>query len=144
MEKSFDVVVTGTGEAGAAAAPFAEYEGEPAARNVIEGNQHPAELSGVASVVHSIPPLGAVGLTEDQARARGLDFAVKQTRLLRLVLRAPGCKHARRRPAADAVRLPGPCLQHGVDALKVTMVVGPHRMAGRVSRRCGRRKLEKG
>lgn len=58
--------------------PFAEYEGDLAASNVIEGNQHAAEHSGMASVVYSIPPLGAVGMTEDQARSQGLDFAVKQ------------------------------------------------------------------
>ncbi|MER7788093.1 NAD(P)/FAD-dependent oxidoreductase [Streptomyces sp. NPDC097640] len=58
--------------------PFAQYEGGLAARNVVEGNQHPAEHSGMASVVYSIPPLGAVGMTEDQARAKGLDFIVKQ------------------------------------------------------------------
>lgn len=32
----------------------------------------------MASVVYSIPPLGAVGMTEEQARAKGLNFAVKQ------------------------------------------------------------------
>jgi glutathione reductase (NADPH) len=58
--------------------PFAQYQGGLAARNVIEGNQHTAGYSGMASVVYSIPPLGAAGMTEDQARAAGLDFAVKQ------------------------------------------------------------------
>ncbi|MGH3213535.1 MAG: dihydrolipoyl dehydrogenase family protein [Trebonia sp.] len=58
--------------------PFAQYEGDLAARNIIEGNQHTAEYSGMASVVYSTPPLGAVGMTEEQARAKGLDFAVKQ------------------------------------------------------------------
>ena len=58
--------------------PFAQYEGDLVARNVIEGNQHAAEYSGMASVVYSVPPLGAVGMTEDQARAQGLDVAVKQ------------------------------------------------------------------
>jgi glutathione reductase (NADPH) len=57
--------------------PFAQYEGDLAARNVIEGNQHTAEYSGMASVVYSIPPMGAVGMTEDQARAKRLDFTVK-------------------------------------------------------------------
>ena len=32
----------------------------------------------MASVVYSIPPLGAVGMTEEQARAKSLDFDVKQ------------------------------------------------------------------
>lgn len=58
--------------------PFAGYEGGLAARNVVEGNRYKAEHSGMASVVYSIPPLGAVGMTEGQARVQGLDFAVKQ------------------------------------------------------------------
>ena len=58
--------------------PFAQYEGDLAAHNVIAGNQRTAEYSGMASVVYSIPPLGAIGMTEEQARAKGLEFAVKQ------------------------------------------------------------------
>lgn len=58
--------------------PFAQYEGGLVARNLLEGNQHRAEYRGMASVVYAIPPLGRVGLTEEEARARGLSFRVNQ------------------------------------------------------------------
>jgi glutathione reductase (NADPH) len=56
--------------------PFANYEGSIVARNLLDGNQHPTSYLGMASVVYSIPALGAVGLTEEQARAEGLSFTV--------------------------------------------------------------------
>ena len=58
--------------------PFADYEGSVAARNILEGNQHIADYLGMASVVYSIPALGAVGLTEEEAHAKGLNFTVNQ------------------------------------------------------------------
>ena len=58
--------------------PLAHYEGALVARNLVEGNTHRADYRGMASVVYSIPPLGRVGLTEDEAQARGLSFDVKQ------------------------------------------------------------------
>ncbi len=58
--------------------PFADYEGGVVARNLLEGNQHTADYVGMASVVYSIPALGAVGLTEQEAHAKGLIFTVNQ------------------------------------------------------------------
>jgi glutathione reductase (NADPH) len=58
--------------------PFADYEGGVVARNLLEGNQHTADYLGMASVVYSIPALGAVGLTEGEAHAKGLNFVVNQ------------------------------------------------------------------
>ena len=37
-----------------------------------------ADYQGMASVVYSIPALGAVGMTEQEARAKGLTFTVNQ------------------------------------------------------------------
>lgn len=56
--------------------PFAVYEGGLVARNILEGNQHTANYLGSGTAVYSIPPLGAVGMTEQQAHARGLNFTV--------------------------------------------------------------------
>src|SRR5690349_25158701 len=56
--------------------PFAQYEGGPVANNLLEGNQRTADYQGMASVVYSIPALGAVGMTEQEARAKGLTFTV--------------------------------------------------------------------
>lgn len=57
--------------------PTAGAEGELAARNLLEGNRHTLDFSGLASIVYSIPPLAMCGLTEDRARERGIRFRVR-------------------------------------------------------------------
>src|SRR5216684_4559466 len=59
---------------GPALTPVAGYEGGIVAANLIEGNYLRADYSVVPSVVFTIPPLAAVGLTEDAARRRGIRF----------------------------------------------------------------------
>ncbi|GAA2594494.1 NAD(P)/FAD-dependent oxidoreductase [Dactylosporangium fulvum] len=66
------------GSGGLPETPLAEYEGGLVADNLLDGNQHTADYQGMASVVYSIPALGAVGMTEQEARAKGLSFSVKQ------------------------------------------------------------------
>jgi glutathione reductase (NADPH) len=56
--------------------PTAAYEGEVAAVNLLEGNRQTLNLTGLASIVYTIPSLGATGLTQEEARLRGLDFTV--------------------------------------------------------------------
>ncbi|GAA2358660.1 NAD(P)/FAD-dependent oxidoreductase [Dactylosporangium salmoneum] len=58
--------------------PLAQYEGGIVADNLLDSNQHTADYRGMASVVYSIPALGAVGMSEQEARAKGLNFDVKQ------------------------------------------------------------------
>ena len=58
--------------------PQAQYEGSLVARNLLNENKHRANYSGMGSVVYSIPPLAAVGLTEDEAQRQGLSFHVNQ------------------------------------------------------------------
>ncbi|GIH73504.1 dihydrolipoyl dehydrogenase family protein [Sphaerimonospora thailandensis] len=58
--------------------PLAQYEGGLVADNILEGNQRTADYLGMASVVYSIPALGAVGMTEQEAQAKGLSFTVNQ------------------------------------------------------------------
>ena len=58
--------------------PIAGYEGGIVARNLLEGNRHQPDYTGVASVVYTIPPLATVGLQEDAARKQGLRFRVNQ------------------------------------------------------------------
>ena len=60
--------------AGPALTPVAGYEGRIVAANFLEGNHLRADYTVVPSVVFTIPPLAAVGLTEDAARRRGLRF----------------------------------------------------------------------
>ncbi len=42
------------------------------------GKSPSADYLGSGSVVYSIPALGAVGMTEQEAHAEGLDFTVNQ------------------------------------------------------------------
>jgi glutathione reductase (NADPH) len=59
-------------------APVASYEGQIVAANLLQGNHQRPNYLGVPSVVFSIPPLAAVGLSERAARERNLRFRVKQ------------------------------------------------------------------
>src|SRR6266566_1538697 len=49
--------------------PVAGMQGEIVARNLLEGNRHTPNYSGIPSVVFTTPPLVRVGLREDAARA---------------------------------------------------------------------------
>ena len=56
--------------------PVASMEGRIAAANLLEGNRHKPNYTGAPTVVFTIPPLAAVGLQEDAAKAQGLNFKV--------------------------------------------------------------------
>lgn len=68
-----DTAATG----GLALTPVASLDGEVIAANLLHGNQQKPNYSAIPTVVFSIPPLAAVGLGEEAARAQGLKFAVK-------------------------------------------------------------------
>jgi glutathione reductase (NADPH) len=57
--------------------PVASYEGRLVAANLLKGNHQKANHLGVPSVVFTIPPLAAVGLTERAAHEQNLKFRVK-------------------------------------------------------------------
>ena len=59
-------------------APVASYEGQIVAANLLEGNHQRPNYLGIPSVVFSIPPLAAVGLSERGAREQRLKFRVKK------------------------------------------------------------------
>jgi glutathione reductase (NADPH) len=59
-------------------APVADAEGKTAALNIAEGNSHSIDYSVVPSALFTLPPIGTVGLTEAQAREKGLDFTIHQ------------------------------------------------------------------
>src|SRR5215469_1894289 len=54
--------------------PVAGMQGGIVARNLLEGNQHTPNYTGIPSVVFTTPPLVRVGLLEEAARAQGLRF----------------------------------------------------------------------
>ncbi|MCK9239307.1 NAD(P)/FAD-dependent oxidoreductase [Desulfocurvus sp.] len=67
----------------AASTPFAltpssNNEGQVAAHNMIHGNSLTVDQAGIPRVVFSIPPLAAVGPTEAEARAHGLEVTAHQ------------------------------------------------------------------
>src|SRR6266849_4827854 len=71
-------VVYAAGDAAASGGPpltpVASYEGEIVAANLLEGNHRKPNYLAVPSVVFTVPPLAAVGLSEQNAREQGLQF----------------------------------------------------------------------
>ena len=57
--------------------PVATYEGRLVGRNILEGNSEVPDYASMPSAVYTVPAVASVGLTEAEARDRGLDFAVK-------------------------------------------------------------------
>jgi len=61
---------------GLALTPKAEHDAGVLTNNLLEGNRRTPNYEGIASAVFTIPPLAAVGLTEEAARAAGRRFRV--------------------------------------------------------------------
>jgi glutathione reductase (NADPH) len=57
--------------------PVAGLEGRVIAANLLHGNHATPDYTATPTVVFSIPPLAAVGLSEEAARAQGLRVAVR-------------------------------------------------------------------
>jgi glutathione reductase (NADPH) len=62
---------------GLSLAPVASYEGLVVAANILKGNHQKPNYLGIPSVVFTVPPLAAVGLSERRAREQNLKFRVK-------------------------------------------------------------------
>ncbi|MBE0410322.1 MAG: NAD(P)/FAD-dependent oxidoreductase [Anaerolineales bacterium] len=63
----------------AALTPVGGYESRIVAANLLGGDHLIPDYRGIPSVVFTIPPLVRVGLSEQEARAEGLDIEVKQS-----------------------------------------------------------------
>ena len=63
--------------AGPPLSPVASYEGRLVAANLLKGNHQTANYLGLPSVVFTIPPLAAVGLSERAAQEQNFKFRVK-------------------------------------------------------------------
>jgi glutathione reductase (NADPH) len=57
--------------------PVSSHDAKVVAANLLEGNHHSPDYTGVPSVAFTVPPIAAVGLTEEQAREKGLKFRMK-------------------------------------------------------------------
>lgn len=54
--------------------PKADHDVGVLVSNLLEGNRRAVNYDGLASAVFTVPPLASTGLTEDAARAAGLEF----------------------------------------------------------------------
>jgi glutathione reductase (NADPH) len=63
---------------GSPLAPVASYEGLIVAANLLKGNHQKPNYIGIPSVVFTVPPLAAVGLSERGASEQNLKFKVKE------------------------------------------------------------------
>lgn len=57
--------------------PVSSYDAKIVARNLLEGNHHRPDYRGVPSVAFTIPPIAAVGLSEEAARTQEIKFRKK-------------------------------------------------------------------
>ncbi|SRR5581483_3493057 len=57
--------------------PVSSYDAKIVAANLLHGNTRKPDYTGVPSVAFTVPPIAAVGLSEAQARERGLEFRMK-------------------------------------------------------------------
>jgi glutathione reductase (NADPH) len=73
---SRDVFAAGDAHGRLQLSPIASYEGRVVARNLIEGDVERVDYASVPKILWTVPPLASVGLTEVEARARGLDVSV--------------------------------------------------------------------
>jgi glutathione reductase (NADPH) len=63
-------------QAGPPLTPVASHDAEVVAANLLEGNHAKPDYRGVPSVAFSIPPLAAVGMSEQAAKEQGRKFRV--------------------------------------------------------------------
>ncbi len=64
-------------QAGPPLTPVASHDAAVVAGNLLNGNRHKPDYRAVPSVAFTIPPIAAVGLTEERARRQGLTFRTK-------------------------------------------------------------------
>ena len=57
--------------------PVSSHDAKVVAANLLNANQIKPNYLGVPSVVFTIPPMAAVGLTEEQARKKGIKFRIQ-------------------------------------------------------------------
>lgn len=97
--------------------PVSAHDGRVASSNMLNGNQRKPNYLGVPSVAFTIPPIAAVGLTEERAREGGLNFRVKAHN-------ASGWYTARR--VAESTYGFKVLIEKGSDRILGAHLVGPH------------------
>lgn len=97
--------------------PTAAAEGELAACNLLDGNSHSLDFSGLASIVYTIPSLGMTGLTQERAHELGLRFTLREGDSTQWY------SSRRVRAAASRYRI---LIEDGTGAILGAHVLGPH------------------
>ena len=97
--------------------PVSSHDGKVVAGNMLEGNHLRPDYRGVPSVAFTLPPLASVGLSETEARERGLRFRVKSDLV-------PNWYSARQ--AAEPVYGFKVLVDEGNDRVLGAHLVGPH------------------
>ncbi|MDQ9169236.1 NAD(P)/FAD-dependent oxidoreductase [Oxalobacteraceae bacterium R-40] len=57
--------------------PVSSHDAKVVAANILQGNHHRPDYQGVPSVAFTIPPMAAVGITEEEAKDKGIRFRVQ-------------------------------------------------------------------
>jgi glutathione reductase (NADPH) len=97
--------------------PVSSHDGKVVASNLLHGNRQRPDYRGVPSVAFTIPPIAAVGLGEDAARASGLKFRVTCERV-------PDWYSAVR--LAESVYGFKTLVEEGTERILGAHIVGPH------------------
>lgn len=97
--------------------PVSSHDGKVVAGNLLDGNSHKPDYRGVPSVAFTIPPIAAVGLSEAEARVRGMNVRIKSEKV-------PGWYSARR--LAERVYGFKTIVDEATNLLLGAHLVGPH------------------
>jgi glutathione reductase (NADPH) len=69
-----------TAQMGPPLTPVSSHDAKVVAANLLNGNSQKPDYAGVPSVAFTVPPIAAVGLTEANAREKGVKFRLKSER----------------------------------------------------------------
>lgn len=97
--------------------PVSSHDAKVVARNLLEGARHTPDYRGAPSVAFTLPPIAAVGLSEAEARERGVRFRMKSER-------ASGWYTARQ--AAEPIYGFKVLVSEDTDQVLGAHLVGPH------------------
>jgi glutathione reductase (NADPH) len=97
--------------------PVSSHDAHVVAGNLLDGNRHRPDYRGVPSVAFTLPPISAVGLGEDEARAQGLRVRVRSEKV-------PGWFTARR--LAERVYGYKTLVEEDTGRILGAHLVGPH------------------
>lgn len=97
--------------------PVSSHDAHVVAANLLKGNNRRPDYRGVPSVAFTVPPIAAVGLSEEQARAEGLKFRVQSK---------PASTWFTSRQAAEPVYGFMVLVDESTDLVLGAHLVGPH------------------